>query len=69
VKTSELGDELWARSKEQMERVAQDHLEPDRLDVAGLERLDHAPGGQRHEGGSSNLAVSEVQDSAPRKRI
>ena len=47
--------------QEQVERVAEHHLVPERLHVTRLERLDRAARGQRHERGRRHVAVRQVQ--------
>ena len=51
-----------------MERVAEDHLVAERLDVARLEQLDRALGRERHERRRPHLAVGELQRAGPRER-
>ena len=61
VQPAELLDQLVARREEQVERVAEHHVEAELGGLAHLERLDHGLGGQRHEGRRADLAVGELQ--------
>ena len=55
--------------EEQVERVAEDHLVAERRDVARLERLDRAAGGQRHERRRVHVAVGEMQRAGAGARV
>ena len=69
LQPAELGDQLGAGREEQVEGVAEDQLVAERGDVARLERLDRAPGRQRHERRRLHLAVRELERPRARERI
>ena len=54
-------DQLVAGREEQVERVAEHHVEAELGGLAHLERLDHALGGERDERGRAHLAVGQRQ--------
>ena len=61
VQPAEPRDQLVARREEQVERVPQDHVEPELTGLAHFERLDDRLRRQRHEGGGADLAVRELE--------
>jgi hypothetical protein len=65
VQAAELVDELVARVEPEVERVAQDHVEAERLDLPSLDAPDDALRRQRHEGGGPHRAVRGAQQARP----
>jgi hypothetical protein len=59
-------DELVAGVEPEVGRVAEHHVEPERLDLAGLDASDHALGGERDEGGGADRPVGGLEEARAR---
>ena len=69
VQAAHLGHELLARLDEQVERVAQHHVEAERGHLGRVQRLDRGRGGQRHEGRRAHVAVRGVDHARARGAV
>ncbi len=64
MQPAEFADDVEARPQEQMERVAEDDLGADPVELARRHRLDRAVGADRHERGRFDRAAREGDAAA-----